>query len=70
MDPLLLIKVCIVEFLFARKNDWKEIEDLINSVKPTDSESKTEFLDFVSNNGFIEHFHVTSDMNIIMMLIM
>ena len=42
------------------ENDWKEIETLINLVKPTDSESKTEFPDFVSNNGFIEHFHVTS----------
>ena len=42
------------------ENDWKEIEELINSVNPTDSESKTEFPDFVSNKGFIEHFHVTS----------
>lgn len=42
------------------ENDWKVIEGLINSVKPTDSEIKTEFPDFISNNGFIEHFHVTS----------
>lgn len=42
------------------ENDWKEIEELINSVKPTDSAFKSEFPDFVSNNGFIEHFHVTS----------
>lgn len=33
---------------------------LINSAKPTDSETKTEFPDFISNNGFIEHFRVTS----------
>ena len=42
------------------ENDWKEIEELISSAKPTDSESKTEFPDFISSNGFIEHFHVTS----------
>lgn len=42
------------------ENDWKEIEELINSAEPTDSETKTEFPDFISNNGFIEHFHVTS----------
>lgn len=42
------------------ENDWKEVEELINSAEPTDSESKTEFPDFISSNGFIEHFHVTS----------
>ena len=42
------------------KSDWEEVEELINSAKPTDSESKTEFPDFISNNGFIEHFHITS----------
>lgn len=42
------------------ENDWKEIEELVCSAKPTDSKSKTEFPDFISSNGFIEHFHVTS----------
>lgn len=42
------------------EDDWKEVEDLINSAKLTDSKSKTDFPDFISNNGFIEHFHVTS----------
>lgn len=42
------------------ENDWKEIQELIASAKSTDSESKTEFPDFISSNGFIEHFHVTS----------
>lgn len=41
-------------------SDWNEIIGLINSVKPTDSKSKTEFPDFLSEDGFIEHFHVTS----------
>lgn len=42
------------------QSDREEIKELINSAKPTDSKSKTEFPDFISNNGFIEHFHVTS----------
>lgn len=37
------------------ENDWKEVEELINLAEPTDSESKTEFPDFISSNGFLEH---------------
>lgn len=42
------------------ENDYKEIDKLINLVKSTDTESKTEFPDFISDSGFVEHFHVTS----------
>lgn len=41
-------------------SEWKEFRQLLLSVKSNDSESKTVFPDFISENGFIEHFHVTS----------
>lgn len=41
-------------------SEWKEFRKLLLSVKSNDSESKTVFPDFVSEDGFIEHFHVTS----------
>ena len=41
-------------------SEWEEFRQLLLSLKPNDSESKTEFPDFISENGFIEHFHVTS----------
>ena len=40
--------------------DGKEIHNLLLSVKENDTESKTVFPDFISDLGFIEHFHVTS----------
>lgn len=42
------------------ESEWKAFRKLLLSVKPNDSESKTVFPDFISNDGFIEHFHVTS----------
>lgn len=41
-------------------SEIEEFRQLLSSVKPNDSASKTVFPDFVSENGFIEHFHVTS----------
>lgn len=41
-------------------NDENEFLQLLSSVKSNDSENKTEFPDFISEIGFIEHFHVTS----------
>lgn len=42
------------------ENDLNKIKSLIDSVVPNDTANKTVFPDFVCNNGFIEHFHVTS----------
>lgn len=41
-------------------NDLNTIKNLIFSVLPNDTDSKTVFPDFVCNDGFVEHFHVTS----------
>lgn len=58
-----------VKEIFKRKNygfhgitftDKKEFENLLMSVKENDTKNKTEFPDFISENGFVEHFHVTS----------
>lgn len=42
------------------ESEWEDFWQLLWSAKPNDSKSKTVFPDFISENGFIEHFHVTS----------
>lgn len=42
------------------ESEWEEFRQLLLSVESNDSSSKTVFPDFISENGFIEHFHVTS----------
>ena len=41
-------------------SDYEEFYSLLTSVISNDTTGKTEFPDFISENGFIEHFHVTS----------
>lgn len=42
------------------KSDYEEFNNLLMSVIANDTTTKTEFPDFISQNGFIEHFHITS----------
>lgn len=41
-------------------DEQNELLSLIKNVQPTDTESRTIFPDFISEDGFIEHFEVTS----------
>lgn len=41
-------------------DDFEELHRLLKTAKSNDTDAKTEFPDFVSDCGFIEHFHVTS----------
>lgn len=40
--------------------EYTDVRNLLKSVTPNDTEKQTIFPDFVSEYGFIEHFHVTS----------
>ena len=42
------------------KQDFVTIESLISNVKDNDKSNQTVFPDFISDEGFIEHFRVTS----------
>lgn len=42
------------------QEDIEEIDDILRSAKPNDKDNQTVFPDFVFENGFIEHFQITS----------